>query len=689
MTNTTNQSNRNSAHHQNKGQRQNHNNRNNAPLKADSAYNFVPVSENIVFTHSRTSQDWPLKQGLSGTLEIECINTTPLTIGDTRKTGTQEKAGLVSCFDLPHKHNDKKEFAIPGSSIKGAIRSIYEVLGFAKLSQVQDQRFGIRDLQFDHYQKRFAKSERTKDGKFVFHSKVKTGWIKFTDGKWQFTPCLHWRIEQDDIAKSNLIKDRKENDWYKMAKMTSSKKYELIKPHSLKVNFVATQAQNQPHNNKSMFYAKLSQLNNSGADQGYLILTGQPGDRIDKRTGKKRNNTKHMEFIFGSPSLETADSSTQVQKLAAQFLKTYKGTNELKVLQKLHKSNDLPAIPVFYIEEDRKVHSFGLSQLYKLAADYSIHDTIKSINHEHLGSKKDIVENLFGFLREDSNSDQKGRVSFGLMTSNDAQIEQTERTVLLGPRATYYPFYLEQPKAKANNTIAKENWVSYLKPLGQQSKVPKIRGRKYYPVKNISIPNPPTNINSEKTVLKLEYVKPNTKFIGKIRIHNLSEIELGGLLWALTLNDEQTPLQLGMAKSFGFGQVQLNITNLNLNHNEPHQHLKTMEEYRSIFEDYMNQQVPNWKNTSSVQSLLNILNKDKMDRFAQNHKMQLKPLDAPMKFSKLKGDKGNPRRNLPETPGQVLPPIIALKPHNNENHSKSDKQTPDKISNSPFAGLKK
>jgi hypothetical protein len=78
-----------------------------------------------------------------------------------------------------------------------------------------------------------------------------------------------------------------------------------------------------------------------------------------------------------------------------------------------------------------------------------------------------------------------------------------------------------------------------------------------------------------------------------------------------------------------------------------------------------------------------------MNRFAQNHKMQLKPLDAPMKFSKLKGDKGNYKRNIPPTPGQVLPPIVALSPNNNESHSKSNKQTPNKISNSPFAGLKK
>lgn len=664
---------------------------------ADAPYNFIPLSEKVVFSESRVSQDRPLKNGISGIIELRIKTLTPLTVGGDRRSGTENQPGFVSCSDMKtSQENGKREFLIPGTSLKGMIRSIFEVISFSKMQQVEEKRFGIRDLQFEHYQKRFAKSKH--DGKnMVFHSKVKTGWIKFEGSTWHFEPCCHWRIEQDDLLNTNLIKNQSQEQWQEMKRMPAKKKYNLINPQNLKVSFNATQPKAWPHSGKQMFYAKLTQLN-GGDTEGYVVITGQPGDKCRKnfKTGKyeKKRNVKHMEFVFEAPTFTQVDDSKKVQELVAQFLSTYKETDEFKTLSKFAKNGQMPAIPVFFLEEEGQLHSFGLSQLYKLAADYSVHDTIKAKTPNHFSQKVDLTESLFGYIRDDSSdTKQKGRVSFGHFKSTNAQTEITKRTVLLGPRATYYPFYLEQP-ANQLNQIDKKDWVSYLKPIGSgKDQAPVSRGRKIYPVKNLWIPDPPQNIRSEKTVVKLEHVMPGAEFVGKIRLHNLSEHELGGLIWALTVNGEETVHQLGMAKSFGFGQVKITMTEHHLIPNDLESGIKTLEEYKTLFEQYMAKNVENWQTSEQINGLKTSLDKQKVQNFSKQNDMSLQHMTSPQDFVKLKGDKGRfdrrAQKQLPPTPGKVLPSIAPIKQKQNRSDNNNLASTVELKPNNPFDQLKK
>lgn len=657
-------------------------------MLTDAPYNFVPVSDKVLFAEQRIKQDAPLEQGLSGTIDMSVTLIEPLTIGDERKAGTEREAGFVSCFTLPKALSDKPIYAIPGTSVKGMVRSLFEILTYSKMNQVEDKRFGIRDLQFEHYQGRFAKKQRGADGKEVYCSKVKTGWLKFENSHWQFTPCNHWRIEQDDIAKtSSLFKEAKLAIWQEMQKMPAYQKYAMFK--DLAVTFKPTQAKNHPHRDKYMHYAKLNTLNNSNEASGFLVLTGQPQDRKGRSSG-----VKHMEFVFSQPDFSKAINDENIQQKVAQFKQTYKDTEEFKQLNKIVSSGKLPAIPVFYLEEDNQIHSFGLSQLYKLAADYSIHDTLRAINSTHLSAEHDWAENLFGFINEDEkqHSAQKGRVSIGLLTSSNATTAVTDRTVLMGPKATFYPYYLKQPKAKDDHSIDKQNWVAYLKPVGQNASAPQLRGRKFYPVKTFqSTPLPPTSINTEKTVVRLEYLKKGANFKGKIRLHNVTSLELGALIWALTLEGTASHHQLGMAKSFGFGQVTIKLKNPRLNPNAFNAEVKSLEQYKQEFERYMEKEIPGWRQSESIETLLAMLNIEKVRQYASANKMKLKHLPEPKLFANLKGDKGSAKR--PKVDGLLLPPILNIQPeHSKKESQNSNSETvykEDSIKNNPFANLKK
>ena len=70
-----------------------------------------------------------------------------------------------------------------------------------------------------------------------------------------------------------------------------------------------------------------------------------------------------------------------------------------------------------------------------------------------------------------------------------------------------------------------------------------------------------TRDNQNRSILG--WIKPETKFSFKIQISNLSSVELGALLWLLSLEDNYYH-RIGSAKSLGFGSVHLKIKNMEL-----------------------------------------------------------------------------------------------------------------------------
>ena len=103
-------------------------------------YNFVPL-ENKAFYPSwaiHISQDIPFEDGVSGSIEYTIEAKTPIFV----RNGYTDREHPDSTFSKTH---DGK-FFIPGTSIKGEIRNVLEILSFGKMTQVQDARFGIRDL---------------------------------------------------------------------------------------------------------------------------------------------------------------------------------------------------------------------------------------------------------------------------------------------------------------------------------------------------------------------------------------------------------------------------------------------------------------------------------------------------------------------------------------------------------------
>lgn len=125
--------------------------------------------------------------------------------------------------------------------------------------------------------------------------------------------------------------------------------------------------------------------------------------------------------------------------------------------------------------------------------------------------------------------------------------------ILSSPKPTSYQHYLEQPGLYTN-------WSQQVK----WDRVGKIRGFKQYWHRETSSTDQDRNSWMEdpgkpKTKSHTDPINPVTassRFSGRIRFDNLSEIELGALLFALDL-PEGCLHKLGMGKPLGLGSVKI------------------------------------------------------------------------------------------------------------------------------------
>lgn len=97
-------------------------------------YNFVPLSEYIFFPDwaENISHDIPFENGVSGTIEVTIKSETPIFVRNGHILETEDNS-------FSHIYsNEKKHYFIPGSTVKGCIRNIIEIMSFGKMHSITD-----------------------------------------------------------------------------------------------------------------------------------------------------------------------------------------------------------------------------------------------------------------------------------------------------------------------------------------------------------------------------------------------------------------------------------------------------------------------------------------------------------------------------------------------------------------------
>ncbi|MBL0689567.1 MAG: TIGR03986 family CRISPR-associated RAMP protein [Pseudoalteromonas sp.] len=539
-------------------------------------YHFVPLSKWVYMPDwaHLVSHDVPFKDGYSGILEYTLTNATPLCVGGEQKQ-RENKPNLVEWAKDP-----LGKPVIPGTSLKGMIRSVLEIASFGKFSAIDDSHFSYRDVS----------SKSAYLDKVVSKHEVKAAWLKYdqTSQNWQLKTCDFAKIKHSDIKNALQANIKNPDDAIKKYQQWPLDKQVTIN------TFIKDGKQGK------ITWAKDI---NQGSEQANLIFCN---NRI-KGMGQSKPDDYEFSYCFynkgSTAKIEENELNDKANKLFASH-------NEEHIQYLLNNQSSEHGIPVFALFEKKsnKLHSLGLAKMPRVlynnaAADLAENHQEKANTSQHYF---DLPELMFGTLR-DKGLSLKSRVIFSdaIITENKG-IYTSGDVILNGPKATFKGAYLEQSTQgdydDYNNDKAKvSGWKRYIT-QSEFKENPNMASNATYNA----------NVNSQ-----LELLKIKSQFSGKIVFNNLKPEELGALIWALQLGDaQQTKNQyhgLGHGKSLGAGAVQLNIAKLTLSANTTtEQASPDAAVLLNTFTTLMNQQHSSddsgWQQSAQIQNLIAMTN---------------------------------------------------------------------------------
>ncbi len=580
------------------------------------------------------SHDVPFADGYSGTIDIEIEAMTPLLIGGERRAGkkpldrnqnprTEEerngKEGEVWPVQLPD-----GTYAIPGSSLQGMIRNILEIACFGQLGPwVDKRRFGIRDISPNETGKAVYASRMTGRVAGVITPKTKAGWLQLLkSGKVKITPCDFARIDSPNIAILAAGQAAQNLKAVLTGATNAKQRYDafLNTPHErtpnkarLRVSVTLQAPTDAAHSCGPIWYRHCTA---GGTQAGQLVFTGKPsaGDQARR---------KHYEFVFfDKPTATDILIEDDIWRDFQLIHEPPKGSGEKVNPNWSYWKPDFEAgsrIPIFYLEnvdqtdktELGTVAAMGTAFMFKLTHKSDTHQMLENSSERHCDKLGyDLPSLIFGGSGDGSDNawfakSLKRRASFesaeATLPPSKQGPETSNKTVLLGPKPSYFPIYVRQPvevtQPYASYTPVKRR-ITDPNDAALARYHPELSGAKVWPspvdhsVKSGSLPGLPQGA-SNNVAVKLNLLPEKTKFTTRLHVHNLRKVELGALLWALTVGDkvalagEKSGLRhrLGMAKPYGMGSVRIAIKDVEL---IPNRETETLDKFE-IFDHFITQ----------------------------------------------------------------------------------------------------
>lgn len=511
-------------------------------------YNFVPL-ENKAFYPSwanHISQDIPFEDGVSGCIDYTITAKTPIFVrnGYTDRDHPDERFSQT---------NDGRYF-IPGTSIKGEIRNILEVLSFGKMTQVQDARFGIRDL--------------SGKGNGLFYREhiknVRCGWLYkevAEDGNetYYINDCgVPGRIKPEDIDqhygtslanfgrtlqtdRNNANKEAEEELKSAYHKYTKILHLEL-QPSVGEYSDIKTALRGMFSTQTDDYNRDLASFSQNGKP-GTIVVTGKSSQRkkiIDRKTGEEKWTGKYYEFVF----FDSDDTEAVAQQVVDDFMTIHKNNYDFKTIWKNY-LNEKKRIPVFFMRSNGNtgpIESIGIAYMFRIPSANFIKGAIPAALQSK--KRKDLAECIFGTADTVLGS-LKGRVVISPAFANgQVQVCDKVTTVLGSPKPSYGPLYVSSGSWNDPNAV--------------------IKGRKRYPVRAAVLPS---IAGGDSISCSFYPLAADTSFTGRITFHNLRECELGAIISALTFNGNSDCFHsIGEAKPLGYGKVRIMIDKVNATH---------------------------------------------------------------------------------------------------------------------------
>lgn len=526
-----------------------------APIidSATAPYNFVPMNEQVLSVNEDDIPAFNTYKGYDGFIDLDITAKSPIYIRKNLSPAElerEEQLGHNNHNQDARKFKDSlsgfnrplgNDYRIPGSSLRGMIRNLYEIVTYSKMTMLDDHKLYYRSFadSSNELQDQYSNCMIEKIGG-AYRPKVSAGYIRRQGRHYEILEASeYYRVEEDLVLENKVIPHYMANNNGRGYKSNSAYNRFIESTPFVNVIFKATPESNHNHS-VMMRYSKVSDVREpidplpDGFQKGCMVLSGWI---------PSRNRGKHLHWIIPEPS-------TTKHQVPDSLVKDYekdtnrKGTNILKWAKN-------GSTPCFFIMGNAQVKAFGHTGMFRMVYDKSIGDLRPDA---HKTSDLDMAEAVFGRI-----VDKKARV--GRLFFEDAICTEPKETpealypkILSGPKASSFQLYLHQDTSSVRinrrNTTGIKNY---------DSQGARLAGHKLYWHRNhedwIADPHEVEQHRTQYT--KIHPLDTGSMFNGRIRFVNLSKEELGALLFVLNL-PEGCCHKLGMAKPLGLGSVRIN-----------------------------------------------------------------------------------------------------------------------------------
>ncbi len=534
-------------------------------------YNFVPFPKAIrVYSDEKlpghnqaaSESEDPKQELLSGEVSYTITAKTPFFVGSGRKVDNIEK----------FYQNAEGKYTVPGSSVRGLIRSNVQLLSHSSFAEdIDDYALMYRNVtgnsaKDDRYNAILGACQT--NNRISIVKNVRAGYIRNTGGNYyiydtslerigsEFGEMNYYILSERKIIESYLS-SLEENSVFPYPLFNKGGKnilqHKIDKPF-IKIGEGKRTQYKGTVNEEYIPYSiecsyEVNDRNITAVDSpgvyknnGYAVSTGYinmkkavyiiPEIREDEHT-----NTDGLSYPLKLPEKDVRAFRIDISKR-----KTVLGS----IIDHFDLPSEGKTKPVFYIIIGDKYY-FGFTPRLRVFYDYTIKGGMTD------DQKQDVLDYskaLFG-CSGDSRS-YKSRLSFSdaLICGNQKPKTITGAYILAEPKPTSTLDYIVPEYDGEGNVIEGHHYND----AGFS-----ICGVKQYWLKNqVDQSNVPSGKDNKEYVLKFDALNTDTSFEGRIRFHNLRREELGLLLMALHLG-ENVRLNMGKAKAFGYGMIDLAI----------------------------------------------------------------------------------------------------------------------------------
>lgn len=625
-------------------------------------YNFVSLSQKVIKRDTKEnnlpSHKKIQKELYSGEISYSIIPRTDIFVGGVYEKDVQ---GFYQAAD--------GTCAIPGSSVRGLLRSNTQILGLGSIADdVEDYRLMYRKVTNrgnlgDYYRKNVLNVSQIKmaDGKNTSICRnVKAGYITCENGKYiiygtvvdnidrEMGKMNYYPLKETVIFKTveDAIRKKRKNPFAFLKEDVDGSNTKL---QHIGKEFWVEERKNRKNKieyhvigNKNPYYVPFCKEILYTIEGKYRITAVREPGTKEKEKNEKRGyilgsgamNEKKVLYIIPEinreKKIELTQSDIQSYKIDYEVKKsglgttTYvKGLNEeekKECIQKMQEFFSLPSEgqikPVFYVHENNQTF-FGYTQYLRVFYNHKIG---YGLPEEHKAEDRiyDYAHRMYGFTGD---KNYKGRIYI-----EDARLKgkaefRKVTTILGGPKPTSYLDYLLQEK---------EGGVSYNDDF-------KIRGYKQYWFKEPEAENQKmTNENVGSTFYALK--KETGIFKGKIHFKNLEKDELGLLLWTIKLEDN-TEQNIGKAKPYGYGRIKMKIDSLKLYDYDTQMYCLDaffLKPFKLVDSNRVDKYIMDYKNYIKEKSQINIEEQASVKEFLMMKNTEQMPNPDKIRYMNLK-----------------------------------------------------